>query len=161
MIINILSIVQIVDDFRVGLLISLFLTFRSNHKIKNQFNSLGCLSFSSECVCAKSFQSCPTSCNSMDCSPPGSSVHGILQTRILEWVAMPSSRGSFRPSYWTHILQLLHCGWILYCWATVEAHFLLAIIIIVIPSKAKIKAVWVLICSKYENVLGLSQQSSG
>ena len=33
-------------------------------------------------------------CDPMDCSPPGSSVHGILQTRILEWVAMPSSRGS-------------------------------------------------------------------
>ena len=39
-------------------------------------------------------QSCPTLCNPMDCSPPGSSVHGILQARILEWVAMPSSRGS-------------------------------------------------------------------
>ena len=45
-----------------------------------------------ECVCAKSFQSCLNLCNPMDCSPPGSSVHGILQTRILEWVAMPSSR---------------------------------------------------------------------
>ena len=33
----------------------------------------------------------------MDCSPPGSSVHGVLQARILEWVAMPFSRGSFRP----------------------------------------------------------------
>ena len=33
-------------------------------------------------------------CNPMDCSPSGSSVHGILQTRILEWVAVPSSRGS-------------------------------------------------------------------
>ena len=33
-------------------------------------------------------QSCPTFCDSMDCSPPGSSVHGILQTRILEWVAI-------------------------------------------------------------------------
>ena len=40
-----------------------------------------------------SFQSCPTLCNPMDCSPPGSSVHGSLQERILEWVAMPSSRG--------------------------------------------------------------------
>ena len=39
-------------------------------------------------------QSCPTLCNPMDCSPPGSSVHGILQARILVWVAMPSSRGS-------------------------------------------------------------------
>ena len=39
----------------------------------------------------------------MDCSPPGSSVHGILQERILEWIAMPSSRGSSRPRDWTHI----------------------------------------------------------
>ena len=37
----------------------------------------------------------------MDCSPPGSSVHGILQPRILEWVAMPSSRGSSWPRDWT------------------------------------------------------------
>ena len=43
-------------------------------------------------VCAKSLQSCLTLCDSMDCSPPGSSVHGILQARLLEWVAMPSSR---------------------------------------------------------------------
>ena len=40
-------------------------------------------------------QSCPTLCDPMDCSPPGSSVHGILQARILEWGAMPSSRGIF------------------------------------------------------------------
>ena len=39
-------------------------------------------------------QSCPTLCDPMDCSPPGSSVHGILQGRILEWVAMPFSKGS-------------------------------------------------------------------
>ena len=37
-------------------------------------------------------KSCLTLCNPVDCSPPGSSVHGILQARILEWVAMPSSR---------------------------------------------------------------------
>ena len=47
------------------------------------------------CVHAKSLQSCLNLCNPMACSPPGSSVHGILQARILEWVAMPSSRGSF------------------------------------------------------------------
>ena len=41
---------------------------------------------------AQSFQSCPTLCDPMDCSPPGSSVHGILQARILEWVATPFSR---------------------------------------------------------------------
>ena len=47
-------------------------------------------------VCVLSLQLCPTLCDPMDCSPPGSSVHGILQTRRLEWVAMPSSRGSSR-----------------------------------------------------------------
>ena len=41
---------------------------------------------------AKLLQLCPTLCDPMDYSLPGSSVHGILQTRILEWVAMPSSR---------------------------------------------------------------------
>ena len=44
-------------------------------------------------VWAKSFQACLTLYNPMDCSPPGSSVHGVLQARILEWAAMPSSRG--------------------------------------------------------------------
>ena len=42
-----------------------------------------------ETLYAKLLQSCPTLCNSMECSPPGSSVHEILQARILEWVAMP------------------------------------------------------------------------
>ena len=41
---------------------------------------------------AKLLQSCPTLCNSLvDCSPPGSSVHGILQARVLEWVAIAFS----------------------------------------------------------------------
>ena len=48
-------------------------------------------------VLAKSLQSCPTLCDSMNCGPPGSSVHGILQARILELVAMPSSRRSSPP----------------------------------------------------------------
>ena len=38
-------------------------------------------------------QSCLTLCNHMDCSPPGSSVHGIVQARTLEWVALPSPEG--------------------------------------------------------------------
>ena len=42
-------------------------------------------------------QSCLTLCNPMDCSLPGFSVHGILQPRILEWVAISSSRGSSNP----------------------------------------------------------------
>ena len=42
-------------------------------------------------------QSCPTLCDPADCSPPGSSVRGILQARILGWVAISFSRGSSRP----------------------------------------------------------------
>ena len=45
------------------------------------------------CVCSVT-QLCPSVCDPMDCSLPGSSVHGIYQARLLEWVAMPSSRGS-------------------------------------------------------------------
>ena len=45
-------------------------------------------------VYAKSLQSCPALCDPVDCSPPGSSVHGVLQARILEWVVMPSYSGS-------------------------------------------------------------------
>ena len=51
-------------------------------------------------------QSCPTLCNPTDCGPPNSSVHTILQARILEWVTVLSSRGS-NPG-------LLHCRRILY-----------------------------------------------
>ena len=51
--------------------------------------------------------------NPMDCSPPGFSVHGNLQARMLEWVAMPFSRASSRPRDCT--LGLPHCRWILYC----------------------------------------------
>ena len=46
-------------------------------------------------------QSSPTLCNPMDYSPPGSSIHGILQARILAWVAILFSRGSSRPRGWT------------------------------------------------------------
>ena len=54
-------------------------------------------------VRAKTFQSCPTLCDPMDCSLPSSSVHGILQARILGWVAVPSSRESSLPRDQTHI----------------------------------------------------------
>ena len=57
---------------------------------------LDLLIFLAVLCCAVLLQSCPTLCNPRDCSPPGSSVHGVLQARILEWVAMPSSRGSSR-----------------------------------------------------------------
>ena len=56
------------------------------------------------CVCVCSvIQSVPTLWDPMDCNPPGSSVHGILQARALERVAMPSSRGSSGPRDWTWV----------------------------------------------------------
>ena len=57
-------------------------------------------------------QSYLTVCNPMDCSPPGSSVHGILQARRLEWVAMPFSRVSSRPRDGTCVSCI--GKWILY-----------------------------------------------
>ena len=62
-------------------------------------------------------QSCPTLCNPMDCSPPGSSAHGILQARILEWLAISFSRGSSLPRDRTQV----SCGRHFNLWATREA----------------------------------------
>ena len=67
-------------------------------------------------------QSCPALCNLMDCSPPGSSVHGIFQARILEWVAISTSRCSFQPRDQTHI-SCVSCisRRMLYHWSAWEA----------------------------------------
>ena len=51
-------------------------------------------------------QSCPTLCDPMDCSPPGSSVHGILQAKILEWVVIPFSRASSWPRDLTRVFHI-------------------------------------------------------
>ena len=51
-------------------------------------------------------QSCPTLCDPMDCNPPGSSVHGILQARIFEWVAITFSRGSTWSKVWTWVSHI-------------------------------------------------------
>ena len=53
--------------------------------------------YTAAAAAAKSLQSCPALCDPIDSSPPGSPVPEILQARILEWVAMPSSRGSSQP----------------------------------------------------------------
>ena len=67
------------------------------------------------CSCMKSLQLCLTLCDPMDHSPPDSSVHGILQRKILEWVAMPSSRGSSRPQGSNRsLLHPLHWRQVLY-----------------------------------------------
>ena len=68
---------------------------------------------------ARLLQSCLTLCDPKDCSPPGSSLHGVLQARILEWVAMPFSRESSPPRDRTHISWIGR--WILYHWATMRS----------------------------------------
>ena len=59
---------------------------------------------------AKLLQSCLTVCNPVDCSALGSSVHGILQARILEWVAISFSRASSQPGDWTHVSYISCTG---------------------------------------------------
>ena len=73
-----------------------------------------------ECACVRSFtKSCPTLCDPVDCSPPGSSVHGIFQTRILEWVAISFFRGFSQSRDQTCVSWVSCVGrQILYHWAT-------------------------------------------
>ena len=72
------------------------------------------------CMCV---QSCPTLCNPVDCSLPGSSVHGIFQAKLLGWVAISYSRGSSHPQGQTRISWVSCIGrQTLYHWATWEAH---------------------------------------
>ena len=71
------------------------------------------------CMCVNLLQSCPALSGPIDCSLPGFSVHGILQARILEWVAMPSSRRSSWPRDWTPVSSI--AGRFFTVWATREA----------------------------------------
>ena len=81
--------------------------------------NMSCVWYSCVCHAMTTCFSCVRLCNPMDCSPPGSSVHGILQARILEWVAISSSRGSPPPRYRTCISCVFCIGrQILYHWAT-------------------------------------------
>ena len=70
-------------------------------------------------ICVLVTWSCLTLCNPMDCSHPGSSVHGIFQARILEWVAISFSRGSFQPRDQTRVSRI--AGRFFTIWATREA----------------------------------------
>ena len=83
---------------------------RSNMSLDLMSHPGFCLHPSNPCFAQKSelsmpgpyTQLCLTLCDATDCSPPGSSVHGISQARILEWVATSSSKGSSRPRDQTH-----------------------------------------------------------
>ena len=89
-----------------------------------------------QCMCG---QLCPTLCYPMDCSPPGSSVHGIFQARILEWVAIAYSEGSSLPrdqtwvsciscidrqirDHWHHYCRTVLCQFLLhiFCWSVIR-----------------------------------------
>ena len=77
------------------------------------------------CLPAKSLWSCPTLCDAMDCSPPSSSARGILQARILEWVAVSSSRGSFLSQGSNLRPYISYIGrQVLYCQCHLEARIL-------------------------------------
>ena len=75
---------------------------------------LQCMKVKSECEVA---QSCPTLSEPMDCSLPGSSIHGIFQAKVLKWVAMPSSRGSSQSRDRTQVSHIvgggegIKCSW--------------------------------------------------
>ena len=71
---------------------------------------------------SKVAQLCPTLCDPMDCSLPGSSLHGILQARVLEWVAISFSRGSSQPRDRTWVSRIP--GRRFNLWATREAHWI-------------------------------------
>ena len=70
-------------------------------------------------------QACQTLCNPMNCSLPGSSVHGILQARILEWVVIPFFRGSSWPRNWSWVSHI--AGRFFTIWATRKAPKILKI----------------------------------
>ena len=85
------------------------------------------------CVCAHAcihacmhlvVQLCLTLCNPMDCSPPGFSVHGILQARILEWIAIPFSRTS-QPRDWTLVSSIT--GRFVTIWSIGKSYFIFSI----------------------------------
>ena len=113
--------------FSINILLTLFLAnecpnflrTESTHSFPAQSYptvKLTCWTHPGVCACTKPLQSCLTLWNPMDCSLPGSSAHGILQARILEWVAMPSSRRLFWPRDRTRHVSYISCigRWALY-----------------------------------------------
>ena len=96
-----------------------FLFLQPPHSFKTPCNeSLDCSSCLLMCVCVcvcvcecvKSLHLCPTLYDSMDCSLPGSSVHGILQERRLEWAAFPFSREASQLGDQTHVSYISCTG---------------------------------------------------
>ena len=89
--------------------------FRNENCCSHYGNQYG----SSCCCCCWGAQSCPTLCDPIDGSPPGSPVPGILQARVLEWIAISFSKGSSRPRNRTRVSRI--AGRRFTVWATREA----------------------------------------
>ena len=81
----------------------LFFILKTRERLQKNTNELSLIYLRMKEVRVLIAQLCPTLCDPMDCSPPGSYVLGILRTIILEWVAIPSSGGSFRPRDQTRV----------------------------------------------------------
>ena len=90
-------------------------------------------------MCLSVAQLCLPLCDSMDCSPPGSSVHGNLQARLLEWITISYSRGSSQPRDGTHISYIGR--WVLYCLASRKEPLLIEKIIITSQKKLHLQKV--------------------
>ena len=87
---------KLVYEDLLGILCLRYLSFRDSNW--NVWSECVCV-----CVCVLVAQLCLTLCDPMNCSPPGSSVHGMLQARTLEKVAIPFSRASFQPRDWSQV----------------------------------------------------------
>ena len=92
------TLVSVLTDRKI-----VFHLFASHHSFPCSLLNFIQVMGKSACLRAKLLQSCATLCDPIDCSPPGSSIHGILQAGILEWAAMASSRGSSQPRDRIHI----------------------------------------------------------
>ena len=104
--------VQGIAQHRVVLKLPIAASFKTKteNKLLINFYAFASKSFFHLYLLLKNLKNCVLSCFSwvqlcdpMDDSPPGFSVHGILQARILEWISMPPSRGSSQPRVWTHV----------------------------------------------------------
>ena len=115
---HVLNVCPLLDDHSLQGLLLIFLVLLRKPRLRDN----KCLLLDM-CACSVS-HSCPTLCDPMDYSPPGSSVHGILQVRVLGWSAMPSSRGSAWPRdpAQSPVFPTL-IGMFLTHWATWEVHF--------------------------------------
>ena len=114
-------------------------------------------------LCAKSLQLCLILCDPMDSHLPDSSVHGIFQARILEWVAMPSSRGSSQPRDGTRVSYVSCISRQIITnatWETLSVQVRAGKRVRTMPKLLLSSQIWVLAMPKIGNNLGLRKNQS-